>query len=101
MCMTQDHAAHSAPDPAPSHPMPPSSNPSAQQAQASQHQSGPGSADDSAAMPILAVTLGAEEDGQPAGPAANSSADAVALPSVSKAMRAEVMHLIWGNFEVA
>ena len=99
--MTQDHAAaHSAPDPTPLHPMPPSPNPSAQQAQALHRASGPSSADDPAGMPILAVTLGFEEEEQPAEATANSAAASVVPPTVSGAMRAEVMHLVWGNFEV-
>lgn len=51
-------------------------------------------------MPILAVTLGSEEGEQPVQAAADSAAVAVVLPFVSEAMRQEVMHLIWANFEV-
>ena len=49
-------------------------------------------------MPILAVTLGAEEDEEAA---AHSIAPAAMLPIVSEAMKLEVMHLIWANFEVS
>ena len=48
-------------------------------------------------MPILAVTLGAGEDEEVA---AHDAASAAMLPVVSEAMRLEVMHLIWANFEV-
>lgn len=48
-------------------------------------------------MPILAVTLGAEEDEEAA---AHSTAPVAMLPMVSEAQRSEVMYLIWANFEV-
>ena len=49
-------------------------------------------------MPILAVTLGAEDDEEVA---AHNSAPNIMLPTVSEAMRLEVMQLIWANFEVS
>ena len=54
-------------------------------------------------MPILAVTLGTD-DNATASQAADSTteevASAVGVPMVSEAMRAEIMQLIWANFEV-
>lgn len=49
-------------------------------------------------MPILAVTLTAEEDEEVA---AHSVPPADMLPIVSEAMQLEVMHLFWANFEVS
>ena len=49
-------------------------------------------------MPILAVTLGAEEDEEVA---ADILTPDIMLPTVSEAMRLEVMQLIWANFEVS
>ena len=82
--------------------MPPPQTPDAPFAQASQHESSISSADESSVMPILAVTLGADEqEGLPAKAAADSAVAANALPTVSEGMKAEVMHLIWTNFEVS
>ena len=49
-------------------------------------------------MPILAVTLGAEDDEEVA---AHNLAPNIMLPTVSEAMRLQVMQLIWANFEVS
>ncbi len=61
------------------------------------------SAEEASSMPILAVTLGAD-DNATASQAADSTtaevASAVGVPMVSEAMRAEIMQLIWANFEV-
>ncbi len=54
-------------------------------------------------MPILAVTLGADDSATASQAADNKTAElksAVGVPMVSEAMRAEIMQLIWANFEV-
>jgi len=60
-------------------------------------------AEEASSMPILAVTLGAD-DNATASQAADSTiaevVSAVGVPMVSETMRAEIMQLIWANFEV-
>lgn len=54
-------------------------------------------------MPILAVTLGADDKATTSQAADSTTAEvvsAVGVPLVSEAMRAEIMQLIWANFEV-
>ena len=54
-------------------------------------------------MPILAVTLGADDSATASQAAGSTTAEvvtAVGVPRVSEAMRAEIMQLIWANFEV-
>ncbi len=54
-------------------------------------------------MPILAVTLGADDNATASQAADSTTAEdvsAVGVPMVSEAMRAEIMQLIWANFEV-
>lgn len=64
------------------------------------------SVDESSSMPILAVTLGADDNddndtlSQPGGSSGSVAMAAVGVPVVSEAMRAEIMQLIWANFEV-
>ena len=52
-------------------------------------------------MPILAVTLGDEADAETTQAAVATAAAEVLLPMVSEAMREDVMHLFWANFEVS
>ena len=54
-------------------------------------------------MPILAVTLGADDSATASQAGDSTTAEAVSavgVPMVSEAMRAEIMQLIWANFEV-
>ena len=54
-------------------------------------------------MPILAVTLGADDSATASQAADSTTAEvmtAVGVPKVSEAMREEIMQLIWANFEV-
>lgn len=58
-------------------------------------------ADEAASMPILGVTLGTNEANMSAQPPEHSSScEEVGVPRVSEAMREDIMHLIWANFEV-
>ena len=52
-------------------------------------------------MPILAVTLGDKADAETTQAAVATAAAEVLLPVVSEAMREDVMHLFWANFEVS
>ncbi|KAL0046958.1 hypothetical protein WJX82_002976, partial [Trebouxia sp. C0006] len=60
------------------------------------------SAEEASSMPILAVTLGADDSATASQAAGSTTAEvvtAVGVPRVSEAMRAEIMQLIWANFE--
>lgn len=52
-------------------------------------------------MPILAVTLGDEGGAETTHAAVATAAAGFRLPMVSEAMREDVMHLFWANFEVS
>ncbi|DBA69567.1 TPA: hypothetical protein ACH3X2_012764 [Trebouxia sp. C0005] len=59
-------------------------------------------AEEASSMPILAVTLGADDKATTSQAADSTTAEvvsAVGVPLVSEAMRAEIMQLIWANFE--
>lgn len=66
--------------------------------------SGQATADEAASMPILGVTLGSNEANTSAQPPEHSSSSeevtTAGVPWVSEAMREDIMHLIWANFEV-